>query len=125
MADSEVVITADLVRQLLEDQHLAELPLREVDGGWGNQMWRLGDEMAVRIQRMATDPEGQLQERRWLPLAKKLIDGFPAGAPPGRPTPGALGEDELDGGDEQAAGEAGEGNYSEELADHRHTALCA
>jgi aminoglycoside phosphotransferase (APT) family kinase protein len=63
-------ITAVLIRDLLRDQHpdLAELPLREVDGGWGNQMWRLGDELAVRIQRMSTDSEPQLKERRWLPL---------------------------------------------------------
>lgn len=63
-------ITAGLVRDLLRDQHpdLAELPLREVDGGWGNQMWRLGSELAVRIQRMDSDPENQLKERRWLPL---------------------------------------------------------
>lgn len=63
-------ITEGLVRDLLRDQHpdLAELPLHEVDGGWGNQMWRLGDELAVRIQRMDTDPDHQLKERRWLPL---------------------------------------------------------
>lgn len=63
-------ITASLIRDLLRDQHpdLAELPLREVEGGWGNQMWRLGDELAVRIQRMDTDFDHQLQERRWLPL---------------------------------------------------------
>ncbi|QCB94741.1 phosphotransferase [Cellulomonas shaoxiangyii] len=63
-------ITAGLVRDLLRDQHpdLAELPLREVDGGWGNQMWRLGSELAVRIQRMDTHPDSQLKERRWLPL---------------------------------------------------------
>ena len=39
-----------------------------MEGGWGNQMWRLGDELAVRIQRMDTDPDHQLKERRWLPL---------------------------------------------------------
>jgi aminoglycoside phosphotransferase (APT) family kinase protein len=63
-------ITEGLIRDLLRDQHpdLAELPLREVDGGWGNQMWRLGDELAVRIQRMETVPDHQLKERRWLPL---------------------------------------------------------
>jgi len=63
-------ITAGLVRYLLRDQHpdLAELPIREVEGGWGNQMWRLGDELAVRIQRMDTAPGPQLKERRWLPL---------------------------------------------------------
>ncbi|MFE5335216.1 aminoglycoside phosphotransferase family protein [Isoptericola sp. NPDC056573] len=67
---TEVDISAGLVRDLLRDQHpdLAELPLREVEGGWGNQMWRLGDELAVRIQRMDTVPDHQLKERRWLPL---------------------------------------------------------
>lgn len=31
-------------------------------------MWRLGNELAVRIQRVDTDPDLQLKERRWLPL---------------------------------------------------------
>src|SRR4051794_24081609 len=70
MAEIETEVAAGLVRDLLRDQHpdLAELPLREVEGGWGNQMWRLGDELAVRIQRMDTDSDHQLKERRWLPL---------------------------------------------------------
>lgn len=70
MTEIETEITAGLIRDLLRDQHpdLAELPLREVEGGWGNQMWRLGDELAVRIQRMGTDPEPHFKERRWLPL---------------------------------------------------------
>lgn len=62
--------SAGLVRDLLLDQHpdLAGLPLREVDGGWGNQMWRLGDDLAVRVQRMDATPDHQLNERRWLPV---------------------------------------------------------
>lgn len=70
MTEVETVITEALLRDLLRDQHpdLAELPLHEVEGGWGNQMWRLGDELAVRIQRMETVPDNQLKERRWLPL---------------------------------------------------------
>jgi hypothetical protein len=36
-------------------------------------MWRLGDELAVRMQRMDRTPELQLKERRWLPvLAPRL-----------------------------------------------------
>lgn len=65
----------ELIRDLLRDQHpdLAELPLREVDGGWGNQMWRLGENLAVRVQRMNATTESQLLERRWLPqLAPRL-----------------------------------------------------
>lgn len=68
-------ITEGLIHDLLEEQHpdLAGLPLREVEGGWGNQMWRLGDELAVRIQRMDTDPDSQLKERRWLPLLASYL----------------------------------------------------
>ncbi|MFJ6788247.1 aminoglycoside phosphotransferase family protein [Streptomyces angustmyceticus] len=75
MTDTEIEITADLVRDLLLAQHpdLARLAIREVAGGWGNQMWRLGDELAVRMQRMDPTPELQLKERRWLPvLAPRL-----------------------------------------------------
>ena len=75
MTDSEIEITADLVRDLLQEQHpdLAGLTIREVAGGWGNQMWRLGDELAVRMQHMDRTPELQLKERRWLPvLAPRL-----------------------------------------------------
>ncbi|WP_344478416.1 phosphotransferase [Kineococcus aurantiacus] len=68
--EDEAGVSVDLIHDLLREQHpdLAELPLREVQGGWGNQMWRLGDALAVRVQRMGTDPAPQLKERRWLPL---------------------------------------------------------
>jgi aminoglycoside phosphotransferase (APT) family kinase protein len=72
---TEIEITADLVHDLLQEQHpdLAGLAIREVAGGWGNQMWRLGDELAVRVQRMDPTPERQFKERRWLPvLAPRL-----------------------------------------------------
>lgn len=75
MTGTELEITADLVRDLLREQHpdLADLPIREVAGGWGNQMWRLGVELAVRMQRMDPTPDLQLKERRWLPvLAPRL-----------------------------------------------------
>ncbi|MFC9435395.1 aminoglycoside phosphotransferase family protein [Nocardia sp. NPDC057030] len=75
MTANGIEITADLVRDLLREQHpdLAGLAIREVAGGWGNQMWRLGDEFAVRMQRMDPTPELQLKERRWLPvLAPRL-----------------------------------------------------
>jgi aminoglycoside phosphotransferase (APT) family kinase protein len=75
MTGSEIEITADLVRGLLDEQHpdLAGLAIREVAGGWGNQMWRLGDELAVRMQRMDPTPELQLKERRWLPVLAPLL----------------------------------------------------
>ncbi|MFF0866292.1 aminoglycoside phosphotransferase family protein [Nonomuraea sp. NPDC003560] len=91
MTDTEIEITADLVRDLLREQHpdLAGLAVREVAGGWGNQMWRLGDELAVRMQRMDPTPELQLKERRWLPvLAPRLPLPVPTpvrfGEPSGR-----------------------------------------
>lgn len=70
MTESEIEISEDLVRSLLREQHpdLAELPIREVVGGWGNQMWRLGDKLVVRMQRMDKSPDLQLKERRWLPI---------------------------------------------------------
>ncbi len=82
-------VTADLVRDLLRDQHpdLAGLPIREVAGGWGNQMWRLGDELAVRMQRMDPTPQLQLKERRWLPvLAPRLPLPVPAPVRFGEPS---------------------------------------
>ncbi len=42
-------------------------------GGWGNQMWRLGDELAVRMPRKEGAPDLLRKERRWLPvLAPRL-----------------------------------------------------
>ena len=75
MTDSEIEVTTDLVHELLQEQHpdLAELPMREVAGGWDNQQWRLGDELAVRMPRTERAPDLQRKERRWLPvLAPRL-----------------------------------------------------
>lgn len=70
-----IEITAELVHDLLREQHpdLAELAVREVVGGWDNQQWRLGDELAVRMPRTERGPELQRKECRWLPhLAPRL-----------------------------------------------------
>ncbi|NGN65003.1 aminoglycoside phosphotransferase family protein [Streptomyces sp. A7024] len=75
MTDSEIEITAGLVHELLREQHpdLAGLAVREVVGGWGNQMWRLGDDLVVRVPRTADAPELLRKEQRWLPvLAPRL-----------------------------------------------------
>ena len=60
----------DLVRALLRDQHpdLVDLELRNVDGGWDNQMWRLGDVLAVRLPRTERAPELLRIEQKWLPV---------------------------------------------------------
>ena len=65
----------ELVRSLLKAQHpdLADLELKEVVGGWGNQMWRLGEDLAVRMPRTDGAPELLRNEHRWLPeLAARL-----------------------------------------------------
>ncbi|WP_327302266.1 aminoglycoside phosphotransferase family protein [Streptomyces sp. NBC_01298] len=75
MTDLEIEITAELVHDLLQEQHpdLAGLAIREVVGGWDNQQWRLGDELAVRMPRTERAPDLQRKECRWLPvLAPRL-----------------------------------------------------
>lgn len=69
--------TADegFVRSLLRDQHpdLADLELRPVDGGWDNRMWRLGDELAIRLPRSERGPALLETEHRWMSvLAPRL-----------------------------------------------------
>src|SRR5674476_1346040 len=65
----------DLVWALLRDQHpdLADLELRDVNGGWDNQQWRLGDELAVRLPRTERAPALLRTEQTWLPLLAKRL----------------------------------------------------
>lgn len=86
---SSFAVTTDLLRDQLREQtpDLAELPLHRVIGGWGNQMWRLGDDLSVRVQWMDTDVRHQLIERRWLPvLAPRLPLPVPVPIRSGEPT---------------------------------------
>ncbi len=79
-----------LVRSLVREQHpdLGELELREVIGGWDNQLWRLGDELAVRLPRTERAPSLLRKEFRWLPgLAPSLT--LPV------PTPLRMGEESV------------------------------
>jgi aminoglycoside phosphotransferase (APT) family kinase protein len=66
----DFAIDTDLIRILLEEQHpdLADLDLREVAGGWDNQMWRLGQELAVRMPRTPRAPSLLRAEQQWLPF---------------------------------------------------------
>ena len=71
-----VEITADLIRDLLREQHpdLADRPLRLGAKGWDNQLWRLGDDLAVRMP-WATQAADSLlrKEHTWVPgLAPRL-----------------------------------------------------
>lgn len=76
MSHSDTIITADLIRDLLREQHpdLADRPLRLGAKGWDNQLWRLGDDLAVRLP-WATRAADELlrKEHTWVPgLAPRL-----------------------------------------------------
>ena len=85
----ELKFEQDLVRALLRDQHpdLADLELRDVSGGWDNQQFRLGEELAVRMPRTERAPALLRTERTWLPvLAERLPLPTPAPVRIGRPS---------------------------------------
>ena len=66
----EVVIDESLVRALLQEQHedLAHLPLDAAGEGWDNRLFRLGDDLVVRLPRRAIAAALIERELRWLPL---------------------------------------------------------
>ena len=85
---AEFAIDEALVSRLLAQQHadLAHLPLRVVDAGWDNAMFRLGDHLAVRLPRRAAAAALIAHEQRWLPrLAKRLSLPVPAPCRVGKP----------------------------------------
>src|SRR5574338_1221314 len=67
---AEIDIDAALVRALLEDQctDLAALPLGDAGEGWDNRLFRLGDDLCVRIPRRAAAVPLIVREQRWLPI---------------------------------------------------------
>ncbi len=69
MPAAEVDVTAELVRSLLESQHpdLADLPLVLIANGWDNVLYRLGDELMVRLPRREMAAVLVAHECRWLP----------------------------------------------------------
>lgn len=76
MSHAEIEITAELVQDLVRDQHpdLADRPVRLGARGWDNQLWRLGDDLAVRLP-WATGSADELlrKEYAWVPaLAPRL-----------------------------------------------------
>lgn len=83
-------IDETLVRALLHEQHpdLAGLELQKVAGGWDNQQWRLGEELAVRMPRTPRAPSLLRTEQRWLPvLAGRLPLPVPTPVRTGEPSP--------------------------------------
>jgi len=81
MPAAEVDITDELVQGLLAAQHpdLADLPLSLVAFGWDNAIFRLGDDLCVRLPRRELAAELVRHEQRWLPsLAPRLPLPIPA-----------------------------------------------
>ncbi|MER5438649.1 aminoglycoside phosphotransferase family protein [Streptomyces sp. NPDC002790] len=76
MTNTAIEITAELVQELLHEQHpdLADRPVRLGARGWDNQLWRLGDDLAVRLPWATESADALLRkEHAWLPaLAPRL-----------------------------------------------------
>lgn len=69
-------VTETLVAELLADQHpdLADLSIRMAERGWDNAMFRLGDDLAVRIPQRIGGAFLIEHERSWIAA---LLDGVP------------------------------------------------
>jgi aminoglycoside phosphotransferase (APT) family kinase protein len=81
MPAAEVDIDVGLVRRLLEEQapDVADLPLSLATNGWDNVIYRLGDDLAVRLPRRELAVPLVEHEQRWLPeLAPRLPLPIPA-----------------------------------------------
>jgi len=72
---AELAVDADLARQLLSAQHpdLADLPIRIVGSGWDNAMFRLGEDLALRLPRRASAAQLLVNEQTWLPRLKDQL----------------------------------------------------
>lgn len=92
MHADEVDVDVDLVRRLLAAQHpeLAGLPLRPVpSAGTDNALFRLGDDLVVRLPRIHWAVDDVAKELLWLPrLAPELPLAVPVPVAAGRPGEG-------------------------------------
>ncbi|WP_405137632.1 aminoglycoside phosphotransferase family protein [Nocardia sp. NBC_01388] len=71
MTHSAIELTAELVRTLLRDQHpdLADYPVWLGARGWDNQLWRLGDDLVVRLPWATASADALLyKEYTWVPI---------------------------------------------------------
>lgn len=89
MPKAEWHTSPELVRTLLEAQHpdLADLQLRKLAHGWDNVMYRLGDDLVVRLPRRAAAADLARHEQQWLPvLGPRLPVPVPIPVRLGKPT---------------------------------------
>jgi aminoglycoside phosphotransferase (APT) family kinase protein len=75
MPAADVEVTAELVRRLLAGQHqdLAGRPVEFLANGRDNAMFRLGDDLLVRLPRREAAAQILLNEQRWLPVLAPTI----------------------------------------------------
>jgi aminoglycoside phosphotransferase (APT) family kinase protein len=76
VTSGEAEITADLIRDLLREQHpdLADRPVTLGARGWDNQLWRLGSDLAVRLPWATRSADALLlKEHAWLPVLAPLL----------------------------------------------------
>jgi aminoglycoside phosphotransferase (APT) family kinase protein len=81
MHEGEVPVDDAMVRSLLEEQfpEWADKPLRRVpDSGTDNAIYRLGDDMGIRLPRIHWAENQIEKECRWLP---ELASGLPVSVP--------------------------------------------
>src|SRR5262245_3054836 len=66
---AEVELDESLVGRLIQSQHpdLADRRLSLVTNGWDNAIYRLGDDLCVRLPRRRVAVELVVNEQRWLP----------------------------------------------------------
>jgi aminoglycoside phosphotransferase (APT) family kinase protein len=85
---AEVTLDLSLVRALIQEQHtdLAHLALNDVGEEWDNRLFRLGDDLVVRMPRRAISATLIEHEQRWLPpLSPRLPLPVPVPRRVGRP----------------------------------------
>ncbi len=89
--EAEVEINCSLVRDLLTEQHpdLADEAILPAANGWDNKMFRLGEELAVRLPRRRVAARLIEHEQRWLPeIARRVPVAVPTPVRVGRPGSG-------------------------------------
>ena len=86
---ADIEVDESLVRRLLRQQHpeFAALELRLVANGWDNVLYRLGDDLVVRLPRRTVAAELIEHEQRWLPsIAARVSVAVPAPVEIGMPS---------------------------------------
>lgn len=71
----EINITPELAQSLLDSQHpdLSDLPIRHLDSGWDNTLFRLGNEYILRIPRRKVSVQLLRKEQKWLPILSERL----------------------------------------------------